>query len=542
MYKKVFSKKAKYKAVSVLLASMMLLAGCGKDNDYSISDYQNGEENTAAGTSDEGLTGEDDSEANVEAVPVQTGSAAEKLGSMPLKYENDFMIGGNAANINVETNVWPGDEEGKLPSYKVKGIREEDVNEEEIVKNLFGESGKKIEGSLNTEMGDSVHLISSYFNLLYAYTGKYPDETSECKAQVDEEDYYIHAYEGMYNNIEYQLLISYNRIKRCESIALFPRNLAELSGNSELNRMGYYFPISGFWGFGMSEEEVEKAEASDVDKLLSEKTNKCTLSDEALKDNVYKMFQDNLGISFIDSTITFNDSSLSVMGGAVYYTSSGSDPSSSATIMEYNENGEMVEFSMPDDIRVELVYCPEKVDDLNSEAVKSGYLADLNSGYFGMSIGSPYTDKNTFRSIAVNAPYMYRFLEAHPDKIDMINSGNIWVDDSGVIGFDVTICYNAVEKLADDVSLLSFENAMQSFEEQVSQNMDVTQLGFTRNDTKGKIYFKQVDLISYMLPSPDNNNEYTFIPVWAISSMNSTSVQSITLINAMDGSLVDILY
>lgn len=59
---------------------MMLLAGCGKDNDYSISDYQNGEENTVAGTSDEGLTGEDDSEANVEAVPVQTGSAAENLG------------------------------------------------------------------------------------------------------------------------------------------------------------------------------------------------------------------------------------------------------------------------------------------------------------------------------------------------------------------------------------------------------------------------------------------------------------------------------
>ena len=106
----------------------------------------------------------------------------------------------------------------------------------------------------------------------------------------------------------------------------------------------------------------------------------------------------------------------------------------------------------------------------------------------------------------------------------------------------MTICYNAVEKLADDVALLSFENAMQSFEEQVSQNMDVTQLGFTRNDTKGKIYFKQVDLISYMLPSPENNNEYTFIPVWAISSMNATSIQSITLINAMDGSLVDILY
>ena len=48
--------------------------------------------------------------------------------------------------------------------------------------------------------------------------------------------------------------------------------------------------------------------------------------------------------------------------------------------------------------------------------------------------------------------------------------------------------------------------------------------------------------MSYMLPSPGDKYEFTFIPVWVINSVNNNIVQSTTVINAMDGSLIDIQY
>ena len=72
--------------------------------------------------------------------------------------------------------------------------------------------------------------------------------------------------------------------------------------------------------------------------------------------------------------------------------------------------------------------------------------------------------------------------------------------------------------------------------------MDITQLGYTRNDNKSKLYFKEAYLMSYMLPSPGDKYEFTFIPVWVINSVNNNIVQSTTVINAMDGSLIDIQY
>ena len=96
--------------------------------------------------------------------------------------------------------------------------------------------------------------------------------------------------------------------------------------------------------------------------------------------------------------------------------------------------------------------------------------------------------------------------------------------------------------MSEDVPLITFENAMKCLEKEVAENLDITQLGYTRNNNKQKIYFKEISLVSYMLPSPGDKYEFTLVPVWVINSVNGTSVQSSTLINAMDGSLIEIQY
>lgn len=565
MFKKILIKGVRVKAVSALMAVMLTVVGCGKvEEDYVVDDYQNGNEasvseKTEGDEEDGSADKKDDTKTDLvldksgNVYVVSGGTLAEKLGSSKndrqLTFAEDFMIGSYSANINVTYDVFFADDEERIPSHKIKLIREEDVKENEIVKNLFGDTGKKLEGSLNDSMGDSKNLINAYYQTIYTFTGSYDftydvkttangepiEETDECPASVDEIDYFIHTYEGLYNNKTYQLIIAYHRERCCVRIALFPKSLSEYTGLSDIDGIGYLYPMGGLY-YITNEEDMTFLASIDPNRVLSDRENKCTMSDETLKDEVYKFCNEKLGLKTEENTFQIARGGIgatAVIGSTVITQSSdGTTSIQGMDDIEENLSG-----------KVELVQMPGELDENLTGAVKSGYLLQVNTRYAGLPVIAPGFNGSRmgYYNYMVEEPYMY-IADDDETAAAKNNLGSIWVDESGVAGLDVTLFYSVEELLSEDVPLLTFDNAMKCFEKEVSENMDITQLGYTRNDNKSKLYFKEAYLMSYMLPSPGDKYEFTFIPVWVINSVNNNIVQSTTVINAMDGSLIDIQY
>ncbi len=569
MYKVRFGKGIRIKAAAALMAVMMLVAGCGKaEENYEIDDYQNGDtvsqsKDGGSGEADGNSEGKDSSSNKVVAldrsgniVNVDMGSVGalvQKLGGDPdertLTYANDFMIGPYSANINVVYDALYAEETEMMSSHKIKLISEEDVKEEEIVKNIFGDTAKKLSGSLNESMGDSVELVNAYYQIRYSFTGSYGiefnvetdadgelvEETAECPAAVDEEEYYIHTYEGLYNNHTYQLLIAYHRTRCCARIALFPKNLSEYAGQPGIGGVGYLYPIEGLF-YLSNNENMEKLQTMDVERILSDRENKCNLSADTIKSEAKKFFKEKLGINTVENTFELPGG----FSGSIYAMGSAMVTQSSDGTVTYSMGEDFPEES---DGLVDLIIMPEDIDEKLTGAVKDGYLLQMNGKYNGLPVVAPGFDGSRmgYYNYNIGQPYIY-LMNDEESKVAKNNFGSIWVDDSGVAGMDISIYYSIEEVMSEDVPLITFENAMKCFEKEVAENFDITQLGYTRNDNKQKIYFKEISLVSYMLPSPGDKYEYTFVPAWVINSVNGTSVQSTTLINAMDGSLIDIQY
>ena len=104
------------------------------------------------------------------------------------------------------------------------------------------------------------------------------------------------------------------------------------------------------------------------------------------------------------------------------------------------------------------------------------------------------------------------------------------------------ICYSFDDQVSEDATLLSFDNAMEALKKATQENLDVDQ---ARRNMKTTIKFDQIRLMYYPLESPNDNTEYTYIPVWVVDATYNAEggwVMDRIIINAMDGSLIDILY
>ena len=115
------------------------------------------------------------------------------------------------------------------------------------------------------------------------------------------------------------------------------------------------------------------------------------------------------------------------------------------------------------------------------------------------------------------------------------NSGFLWVTDKGVIGGSVNINYEVVEKLADQVQVLKFENLMECFEEVVKTDFDVSKVNGQ------KLTFSSATLMYYPVWSEEDAHEFTLVPCWCFEGYSNGRVATV-LINAVDGSKIVILY
>lgn len=221
---------------SYLTGIMICFSACGKQeedvtnygeqNSANIISSEKGDPNTSTDET-EGESHTDTSE-RIEIKDASTGhKLSDWLGGKDLTWKSNFAVG----SVPVEANFTVGIVESvedfdkqyqkepasivlwdtyELPAWKVSGISRDNVNEEKIVKNLFGDSARKVERHLSLEYGDAKGIIEACHRCkiltdLPQNPGNenYSSDSQEISAQADGEDYYWHTYEGTYLGLNY---------------------------------------------------------------------------------------------------------------------------------------------------------------------------------------------------------------------------------------------------------------------------------------------------------------------------------------------------
>ena len=124
-------------------------------------------------------------------------------------------------------------------------------------------------------------------------------------------------------------------------------------------------------------------------------------------------------------------------------------------------------------------------------------------------------------------------------KADVGITEMVIVNNSGIMGLALSADYNLNEKITDNVKIISFQEAMDSFVEVTDENVDKTLI---KNQT-GDLNFNYVDLCYFPVSTSDSKDDVTFLPVWVLEARDKSRSPILrVLINATDGSFVGAYY
>ena len=472
----------KRKMTAVLIGMMLLLTACGNKDAKDVSEY--GTESSTTGTEQAGggaTTASGSTEAGTVAPKANTGSSLlAQLGGENLKFQSDFQIGTKKAKIDTECNVT---DSPTLESYRLHAITEDRIYEAEVVKALFGDSAQEVRRKVGTKHGDSDNVVSMCTDFaMFSGDGDGFDEEEvpeEVPGWVDEDDYYLHTYEGKWNGVDSQLTVSYTKDEQQKGFAFGPKNWGDAIGKPELE---------GVTVVGDSEYYVIDPESGEyVDKDASKLKDKENHASMNIEDAVAK------AKSFFSDTMKLK------------LTSDGIIPSSKNADGSAEYEGDNLMFYPKSAIK----------DESMTGAVINGYAMVINS------------------QISNQECHLSEF----SDDVIRYNYGNIWFADKEVAGFYILISLDYDECLSDQVAILSFENAMKVVQQGLEKQFDSSKA------TGDTVEFRDAQLVYYPVQSPKDPAEFTYVPAWLLYAYtNNAYMMGEVLANATDGSILAINY
>ncbi len=412
-------KKPYRRILAVLLGLSLLCTACGETKSDTIDDYGTPvtSSGTSAGSSPESSSGSTEAGTGTEQSGQATESSGKKTGWIPEAqvggkpvWEDTFSIGSIPVEVGITDVARDVD---TFHSYRMKSISEDQTHEAEIVKNLFGDTGKEVRRDLSAAAGDSHNIIgicvSVYMNFHPQESIKYNEE-GPVSSWEDGEEYFYHTYEGSYKNVPYQLLFTYSREGGEKMISFYPKNPGDLIGSTKCPDVtALPNHIEGI--------NTEIWNRINVWETMQDRPNRTESSEEALIDSVTTFAADQLKMPLAkeDMKITI-----------------GQDTG--------------------DPVRRELLFYSE-------DAINAGNMDDaVLDGYevqYDMMHGA--TSDNSYSWF-------------------LGNIGSFWVTDQGVVGATIKCSGEIVEELATQVQLLSFDNVMESFRESVKASYDPTRV------------------------------------------------------------------
>ncbi|SEQ32955.1 hypothetical protein SAMN02910369_01579 [Lachnospiraceae bacterium NE2001] len=546
------------KILTITLATSLCLslAACG-NNTTVVDDYGTDEGSTSIASNEDDTNDISDAASPTSTVSDAlyistgaTGTLQEVLGNS-VAYKDDFKIGD--ANFSGSLQYEIPNQDG-LNIYNIDMYYDNESNEESIVKALFGDTAEKIESISYTNEYDYITLLykyhfihnkhksiedmitnqKQYFTLendSIVINSSFPDEYKWIDKNVDddEETYYIHMYEGDYNNCRFVLLLAYDSLLDTRYIFFEPKSIKE------------YFPDYDFKTLMVSGNKDQAGEQLDI-------ANNCTDDIEILKSDAQSLLDHTL---MFDGQFTVTENAFSYkMNNANYYIWMANTEMYAETPSECDNTSSILMFSNTDYISSIKAGVPGLPINYFNIAEQRDLLAEYNLTQETEKDFTNFIYTDAAKEMIDETKYVtdgyafyidsYNDYEEDPNAITMydLNGGIIKYTSLGLYSIDIAISQNVTDVI-ENVKLQDFEHIKKSFNSEITEMLDLSQLNYPTNIKLSGIR------LHYAAYFPDDDSgSYTYYPAWSFTLENTTETNRVAVvtINAMDGSIVDIDY
>ncbi|MCR5213470.1 MAG: hypothetical protein K6E10_03575 [Eubacterium sp.] len=542
--KKILSnRKTSYKKAGSAILSLLLLismSGCGNGNntaeDYSID---NNNQNEYVINSNENDS--TDSNDSYETMKDFFGDS--------VIWEDSYTID----NIDIQANVKYKADDSPLNTnvYTIQKVSDGKDEEEEIVNSIFGDSATKLEELKYVNETDYISFLYRYRDILKTYNAYQGDTTyytdsvllddvnvinlnkfdlvdvsiidenfTDIYKWIDKDDFYIHMYEGTYNDIRYGLILAYNSNTSSRYIFFNPISIKE------------YYPEENYQSLiykNISEDMLDKVT----------KENKCQKSLEEIKTEAYDFLTNNIHMSINEDNISYIDkgnySSL-ITGQLAYVFNIFHDSRTpAATILSFSDVDYVssLDNTAPDSYKVgyQILTKQKELIDVPIDEDIFPYIREQDYGP---------TDTPQF-SVDGYALFLTEEFDSSG------NNGIIKITDKGIFGLDLEYKY-IITDVSKNVNLLEFDKIKESFNEQAPALIEDIKNNEYNNDVVNAniIEIGNIKFANIECNNSDDSTTYS-VPCWVFSlhiynSEENTDYSGLytdIFINAIDGSLID---
>ncbi len=543
-------KSVKKIACFVLSAALALsVVGCG-DKNIVVDDYgDNSSTNDLKSERTDSLE-----------IPLGNGASLRDVFGERVTFADEFVVDGITIKSNQSYEV--PDLEG-MNVYDVRLLDDGRDKEDEIVKAIFGDTAKKIEKLSYKNKEDYMSLMYKYRDIysktyyedgsgnllptgydvgengeLTPNTDKTTliDSTSTVEYKwVDENKYYIHMYEGIYNGLKYGLLLAYEDVTNTRYIFLDPISINDMYPGADYKTL-VVKDMKETDAEGDIENRCSKSktevikDASDflANKLMLSSDDNVVTTDSAQYKDYGKFREPEFSLGYFkDYKLASDDErdmSMLLYTDKDYITSL--NKLLDAYAAEDMANG-MVDFQVLAEQR-----------DIFKEQKDANGASFLGRFIFMMDIPEEEQAKFVADGYAVYLGSRFNTDPIYNSYGWNDNSGIVKVNDSGVYGVDLAIS-SELAGITPNVKLMDFDSMIESVKKQLPDELNL-------DSASGETYVHEIELCysQYIEKGQapfEKKKNITIIPIWGIEIdlQKAEGVSGRILVNAMDGTIMD---
>ena len=534
-------RKSMFKKMTCVLlgaALVMQLCACG-NKEVSVDDY--GSSNSSAAAASESATDTDSSASIDKEYAKANGKSLHDVVGDRINWNDELSINGKSVKVSINQELPKAD---TLNVYKAHTLDDGKSEEAEIVKNLFGDSAKKLDEVSYKNETEYIMMLSKLRDIHYSVEGEYMADYNDDFSEVefyknhmsmigqdncqtykwtDEDNYYIHMYEGLYEGVRFGLILAYDKSSGRRFIYFSPIDINE------------YFP-------GYEFKTLATREVHETDENICEK------SEDVIKEEISK---------FLHNKLNINEGDNKIVNSADYSLMMAQSPSAIPYSINGSESRSCLAFSDAD-----LVSTVQNGGNSN-ETISTTQLAEqqdliiegmekYNCGYYEFIMGmhnvqgtvEPNLVRDGYAMYLTPAYALENAVYNYSGTYNPANGGSISVTDKGIFEVDLALQLK-IDEVVEDVQLMDFEKIKECLINELNTNLDYSKLG------DSKSYSLDGGFLEYMCYNEAGsvegaNTEFAEVPVWTFwiygeeirVENDTTSGMAFISINAMDGSVV----
>ena len=469
-----------------ILILCMCLTGCGSGNDI-VKDY---------GARSE--TEDKPNDESSEKISANGKTVREMVGGDTLEFEDSLEINGLPIYIDIKSAVI---DVPALNVYQVHRVSDGKKDEDEIVKNLFGDTAVKLDeipSSMTNNSTGTPNITGAYYDVIWEFSFDDEDEAHDAQDDkmgwVDGDERYIHLYQGKYEGNDFILLYGYSDVSKTRTIMFTPVSVGDFISNPEYDSVFIY-----------NDEENKLAETI----LLDNDENRLTYSPDNMVGEASSFLRDKLGVNVYNGMISADSKDM------------------------WTES----------DGKNELVF----VSSENYSNISDKHTVKMKGGGFDFDIGwrdieNEIANTGLFDGYEIYFPNKFSGVPIVEDDDEYhlhFGYSNIFITSKGVMTVRLSQKMEVTD-IVENVQILDGDKVIESFKAVLLDAVDKMEL-----DGMKQLIFDNMILRYYPVQNPSDDNEYTYIPVWEFSTKwdikNRGNKRFHVYINAIDGTLVDVV-